>query len=167
MQGDAMSTFKRFDGWLAQRFPATRAMARLGTIAAILSGIAVAFHVGGLHGYALPMTGVLGMPTNWIVLRLLEGIHPIPTRALWSGADWNTYLLLFSTCIAVNWTLLGLAADLLGVRPPSRAHLRRPTEALPELTSADLDPLVREFEELERKVREPSRPADGSYGRAA
>jgi hypothetical protein len=152
-----MTIFTRFDAWLAQRFPATCAMARLGTIAAILSGIATAFHIGGIGGYALPMTGVLGMPTNWIVLRLLEAIHPIPNGALWSGADWNIYLFVFSTCIALNWTLLGLAADLLGVRPPSRSHSRLPDEALPELTS----------EELERKTREPSPPADSSYDRAA
>jgi len=117
-----MTLFTRFDTWLAQRLPATRAMARLGTIAAILSGIATAFHIGGIGGYALPMTGVLGMPINWIVLRALEAIHPIPGNALWSGADWNIYLFVFSSCIALNWTLLGLAADLLGVRPPSRSH---------------------------------------------
>ena len=162
-----MTIFKRFDDWLAQRLPATRAMARLGTIAAILSGIAMAFHIGGLDGYALPMTGVLGMPTNWIVLRLLDSIHPIPSRALWSGADWNIYLLVFSTCIALNWTLLGLAADVLGVRPPSRPRSRLTTEGPPELTPGDLDPLVREFEELERRTREPRSPADDSYGRAA
>jgi hypothetical protein len=162
-----MSIFTRFDIWLAQRFPAARAMARLGTIAATLSGIATAFHIGGIGGYALPMTWVLGMPTNPIVFRGLGAIHPIPSRALWSGADWNIYLLLFSACIALNWTLLGLAVDLLGLRPPSRSRSRLPAEALPELTSADLDPLVREFEELERKTREASPPADGSYDRAA
>jgi hypothetical protein len=162
-----MTVFKRFDGWLAQRFPATRAMARLGTIAAICSGIATAFHVGGPGGYALPMTGVLGMPTNSIVLRLLEAIHPIPRGALWSGADWNIYLLLFSTCIALNWTLLGLAADLIGVGPRSRSRSRLRADVPKELTAADFDPLVREFEELERKTREPSRPIDGSYERAA
>ena len=162
-----MSIFTRFDAWLAQRFPATRAMARLGTIAATLSGIATAFHIGGIGGYALPMTWVLGMPTNWIVFRALEALHPIPRGALWSGADWNVYLFLFSACIALNWTLLGLAADLLGMRPPSHSRSRLPAEALPELTSADFDPLVREFEELERKTREPSPPADDSYDRAA
>ena len=162
-----MTIFTRFDAWLAQRFPATRAMARLGTIAATLSGIAVAFHIGGIGGYAMPMTWVLGMPTNWIVFRVLEALHPIPSRALWSGADWNIYLFLFSACVAVNWTLLGLAADLIGVRPPSRSRSRLRDEALPELTSADMDPLVREFEELERKTREPRSPADGSYHRAA
>ena len=142
-------------------------MARLGTIAAALSGIATAFHIGGIGGYSLPMTGVLGMPTNWIVFRLLEAIHPIPRGAVWSGADWNIYLCLFSACVALNWTLLGLAADLLGVGPRSRSRSRLRTEMHPELTPADLDPLVREFEELERKTREPSRPADGSYERAA
>jgi hypothetical protein len=162
-----MTIFKRFDVWLAQHFPATRAMARLGTIAATLSGIATAFHIGGIGGYALPMTWVLGMPTNPIVFRVLEAIHPIPRGALWSGADWNIYLFVFSACIALNWTLLGLAADLLGERPPKRSRTRLQSEALPELTSADLDPLVRQFEELERKIREPSPPADGSYDRAA
>jgi hypothetical protein len=163
-----MTIVRRFDAWLAQRFPATRAMARLGTIAASLSGIAMAFHIGGPGGYALPLSGVLGMPTNGIVLRLLETVHPIPRGALWSGAEWNVYLFLFSSCVALNWTLLGLAADLLRVvRPPSRPRSRLATEALPALTSADLDPLVREFEELERKAREPRSPADGSYVRAA
>jgi hypothetical protein len=162
-----MTILTRFDSWLAQRLPATRAMARLGTIAATLSGIATAFHIGGNGGYALPMTWVLGLPTNPIVFRVLEAIHPIPRGALWSGADWNIYLFIFSACIALNWTLLGLAADLLGVRPPSRSPSRLPADALPELTSADFDPLVREFEELERKSREASPPADGSRDRAA
>lgn len=162
-----MNILKRFDSWLAQRLPATRAMARLGTIAGTLSGIATAFHIGGNGGYALPMTWVLGLPTNPIVFRVLESIHPIPRGALWSGADWNVYLFLFSACIALNWTLLGLAADLLGVRPPPRSRSRLSTEVLPVLTAADLDPLLREFEELERKTREPRPPADDSYGRAA
>lgn len=162
-----MTMFTRFDTWLAQRFPATRAMARLGTIAATLSGIATAFHIGGIGGYALPMTWVLGVPTNGIVFRTLEALHPIPSRAMWSGADWNIYLFLFSACIALNWTLLGLAADLLGLRPPSRSRSCLPDEPVPELTPADLDPLLREFEELERKTREPRSPGDGSYHRAA
>jgi hypothetical protein len=111
---------------------------------------------------------VLGMPTNMIVLRLVEAIHPLPLGALWSGADWSIYLFLFSTAVALNWTLLGLAADLLGVGPRSRSRSRlRRAEAPPELTSADLDPLVHEFEELERQTREPSRRDDGSCERAA
>ena len=162
-----MSVFTRLDAWLSERLPATRAMARLGTIAATLSGIAIAFHIGGRDGYSMPLSWLLGMPTNGIAFRLLGAIHPIPKGATWSGADWNIYLFLFSACIALNWTLLGLAADLFGVRPPSRPRSRLPTEAPPELTPGDLDPLVRAFEELERKVGEPGSPADDSYGRAA
>jgi hypothetical protein len=162
-----MSVFRRLDAWLAERLPATRAMARLGTIAAILSAIASAFHIGGLGGYSLPLSWLLGAPTNGIAFRMLGAIHRIPKNAIWSGADWNVYLFLFSACIALNWTLLGLAADLLGVGPRSRSRSRLRTRTSPALASADLDPLVREFEELERKTREPSQPADGSYERAA
>lgn len=165
--GHAMFGLRRLDRWMAQRFPATRTMARLGMIASVLSGLATAFHVGGSGGYALPLSYLLGAPTNVLALRLVNLVHPIPKGAIWSGADWNVYLLLFSACVALNWTLLGVAADLFGRRPPSRPASRLPAESPPALGSAEVDPLVREFEELERQRGEPSRPDDSSGRRAA
>ncbi|HVX42228.1 MAG TPA: hypothetical protein VHB25_21885 [Gemmatimonadaceae bacterium] len=158
----------RFARSASRRFPATRAMGRLGVIAAVLSGLAVALHLGGRDGYALPLSYLLGAPGNLGTLRLLAAIHPIPPHALSSGADWNAYLLVFTGSIALNWTCIGLAADLFDRRPPRRRETLKPPVELPELTNGDVDPLVREFEELERKVRERPRPRGrGTYRRAA
>lgn len=155
-----MGILAKATAWLRRPLPATHALARLGLIAASLSGLAIAFHVGGRDGYALPLTALLGAPANLIILRIVHFIHPIPIDALWSGADWNLYLLLFCGCIAVNWTLVGVVADFVGSKPPSPRESLSDAGDIAQLTEADFDPLLREFEALERQVREPDRPRD-------
>jgi hypothetical protein len=162
-----MLAFRRLDSWMAHHFPATRAMARLGLIATVLSGLALAFHVGGAGGYALPLSYVLGAPTNMFAMRLINALHPIPHGALWSGADWNPYLCLLSACIALNWTLLGFLADVFGERPPRRSQSSARPGMLPEPAPGDLDQLAREFEELERQTRDADRRDETSHQRAA
>ena len=162
-----MSIFAKAGEWVRRPFPATRALARLGVIAATLCGLALAFHVGGRDGYALPLTALLGAPANVTVLRLLQLVHRIPHDAIWSGADWNIYLLLFCACVALNWTLVGVAADLLGGRPPSPSDNLSDQHHPLELTEPGFDALGRDFEELERRVRERDRPSSRRAWRGA
>ncbi len=51
--------------WLRKhRWSATHQAARLGVVAAALCGVALALHLGGRDGYTVPLSGLLGMPTN-------------------------------------------------------------------------------------------------------
>jgi hypothetical protein len=160
-----MRVFGRELTW--SRFPATRAMGRLGIIASVISGAAVAFHLGGRDGFSLVLGYLLGAPTNVFILQLLNAISPIPHNVIWSGADWNVYLLLFCVCIAVNWTMLGLLADLLAPRPAKPTSSTLVANDAMELMTGDVDPLVHEFEKLEREVRERRKADDRLARRAA
>lgn len=139
------------------RWTATRVAARLGIIAATLSGVALALQIGGRDGYAVPLAGLLGTPANVGIFGLLSLIVRLPNPILSSAgpaSEWNWLHLVYCASIAVNWTLFGLLADLTRPKSPAdRTSLTVPTgEAL-----LGADPLRDAFAHLEEQVRERER----------
>jgi hypothetical protein len=139
------------------RWAATSAAARLGIIAATLSGLALALHLGGRDGYTVPLTGLLGAPANVGIFGLLSLVVRLPATILSSAgpaSEWNWLHLVYCVSIAVNWTLFGLLADLTRPRSPSdTSQMTVPTgDAL-----LATDPLRDEFARLEEQIRERER----------
>lgn len=134
---------------MISRWAAARVMGRLGVIAATLAGLALAFHIGGRDGYTVPLSFLLGYPTNLLV-------HAIPHFALSSAgpaSEWSLNHLAWCAAIAVNWTLVGVAMDVvrrLSDPPPS---LRREREDLSHLPAPAPDSLLASFDALERAVK--------------
>jgi hypothetical protein len=151
-------------------FTATRRMARLGTIAAVLTGVGLAFQIGGRDGYTVPLSILLGTPTNGIVFGLIQFFFGLPRDVITSAgpaAEWDFYHVVFCVSIALNWTFLGLLADIFGERPPSRIDSGEGEPNLEQLAAPELDTLAREFEELERRVREARPDVDCARERRA
>ena len=152
------------------RFRTTRQMARLGTIAAVLAGIALAFRVGGVEGYTVPLSYLLGAPANGIVFRLLSFFIHLPSDTIASGgpaSEWSIYHLIFCASIALNWTALGFLADIFGGGPPNDLARVRDNPVSPERLLEGNDPLAMEFDELERRIRETRRQRDPEARRHA
>jgi hypothetical protein len=113
----------------AQRWPRTVMMARLGTIAATLSGIAVAFNLGGQDGYTIPISALLGAPFNGLLLALVHWLRPSFQIDITSNAaapHWSVYHLLFCGAIAVSWTFWGFLYDLSNPADPAPLGLSAP-----------------------------------------
>jgi hypothetical protein len=156
MEEGAMNIRARIRNWSQRRWPATRLAARLGIVAAILSGLALAFHVGGQDGYVLPLTALLGAPTNGLLFEGLRHLVSVPANLIASAgprSQWDIWHLVFCGAVALNWTLVGLAVDLCGREPEApmspSAVADNPSGALSEG-----DELNAAFEDLERRVRE-------------
>ena len=147
---------------LATRFPGARVGARLGLIAATLSGLAIAFDVGGWDGYALPLSYLMGAPTNGLIFRALSFVmHLRPDLVTSTGpsSHWDWYHVVFCGCITLNWTLLGLLADLTRpepVAPPAHRSLHEAADEPKRLLEPTFVLLEDTFKELERRAR-PSR----------
>lgn len=143
----------------------TRAAARLGIITATLSGIALGFHVGGGGGYALPLSYLLGYPTN-LAMRLIPGFRLASTG---SASEWSLNHVAWCAAIACNWTLVGVVIDVVRWASPSRPSPTpiEPSESGTMLSAASRDPLLEEFATLERAVEIRERENERSGHRAA
>jgi hypothetical protein len=129
------------------RWIATRLFGRLGLIAATLSGLALAFHLGGRDGYTVPLTFLLGYPTNLLV-------HLIPGFALSSAgpaSEWSINQLAWCTTIVGNWAVIGLAMDVVrwdrAPKPPAGLPMPQP-----DLIAEDEEQLLAAFADLEREL---------------
>src|SRR3954466_8208396 len=142
---------------------ATRAGARLGTIAAALAGAALYFHLGGQDGYTVPLSGLLGMPMNGWLLRLLPDFH-LSSAGRWS--EWDLNHLAFCAGIAINWTAIGFLIDLVRVRSAEPPPSENRGEPLSLFALAEVDLLTEELRILERTAVRPIRK-DGVSQRAA
>ncbi|MEP6622192.1 MAG: hypothetical protein ABJE47_22910 [bacterium] len=146
------------------RWAATRLMGRLGLIAGTLSGVALAFHLGGRDGYTLPMSFLLGYPTNLLV-------HVIPHFALSSAgpaSEWSLSHLAWCAAIAVNWTLVGAAMDLVRRHSdPPPSQLGREQDGLSRINASEPDSLMASFDALERAVKIREKDRESPKQRAA
>jgi hypothetical protein len=138
---------------------ATRVAARLGIVAATLSGIALAMHAGGQDGYAVPLSALLGAPTNGLLWPLVGRLLHIRLEITSAGAHsaWDGAHLLFCGMIALNWTAIGVAMDLARWQrslPPTPPVLGSSRSNELQLQEPSTDTLLTAFEELEREVRE-------------
>jgi hypothetical protein len=84
-------------------------MGRLGVIAGTFAGVARALKAGGVSGDTVPRSYLLGDPTNLLVTLLPH----FDVSSGGSGAEWSVYHLSWCAAIAVNWTLVGVAMDLM------------------------------------------------------
>jgi len=140
----------------SSRWETTRMGLRLGAIAATLAGVALAMHLGGPDGAAVPLTRLMGAPTDEFLRIGLGRFIPRLARGIASSGPasvWDYGHVIFCTSIALNWTLIGAGVDLVRWR----FGRKKPPETLdagePDLLLAH-DPLRAEFEDLERAVRE-------------
>jgi hypothetical protein len=162
LQGELVISLRRIFAGLATRFPGARVGARLGLVAATLSGLAIAFDMGGSDGYALPLSYLMGAPTNGLIFRALSFVmHLRPDLVTSTGpsSHWDWYHVLFCGCIALNWTLLGLLVDVTRpepVGPPALRSLHQTADEPKRLLEPTFGPLEGAFKELERR-KEPTR----------
>jgi len=145
------------------RWAATRFMGRLGIIAGTLAGVALAFHLGGRDGYTVPLSFLLGYPTNLLV-------NLIPHFALSSAgpaSEWSLNHLAWCATIAVNWALVGVAMDLSRRSDPPPSPLLSTQDDLPRISAAEPDSLLATFDALERAVKIRERGHESPGQRAA
>src|SRR5215213_8024639 len=98
-----MKVFGRNFSATSSRWPASSFALRLGIVAATLTGVALAFHVGGRDGYTVPMSWLLGFPTNLLMHRI-PGFN---VSSAGPGSEWSLSHVAACAAIVGNWTLIG------------------------------------------------------------